>query len=55
MNKIDLLGFDQDTFDRIVGDYLTFASQLGFRSVMPIPMSARYGDNVTVKSGNTPW
>ncbi|MBR0652919.1 sulfate adenylyltransferase subunit CysN [Roseomonas terrae] len=55
VNKIDLVNFSEDTFDRIVGDYVTFASELGFRSVMPIPMSARYGDNVTSKSGNTPW
>ncbi len=55
VNKIDLVGFDQDHFERIVGDYVTFASTLGFRSVMPIPISARYGDNVGARSGNTPW
>ena len=55
VNKIDLVGFDQATFDRIVGDYVTFASELGFRSIQPIPLSARYGDNVTNRSGNTPW
>lgn len=55
VNKIDLVGFDEAVFDRIVGDYVTFASQLGFRTLVPIPLSARYGDNVTVRSGNTPW
>jgi len=55
VNKIDLVGFDEALFDRIVGDYVTFASRLGFRSVVPIPMSARFGDNVTSRSGNTPW
>ena len=55
VNKIDLVGFSQDVFDRIVGDYLTFAAQLGFRSIVPIPISARYGDNVTTRSGNMPW
>jgi bifunctional enzyme CysN/CysC len=55
VNKIDLVGYSKDTFDRIVGDYLAFASQLGFTSIMPIPMSARYGDNVAEPSGNTPW
>jgi bifunctional enzyme CysN/CysC len=55
VNKMDLAGFEQDHFDRIVGDYVTFASGLGFRSVVPIPMSARFGDNVTRRSGNTPW
>jgi bifunctional enzyme CysN/CysC len=55
VNKIDLVKFDEDTFDRIVGDYVAFASGLGFRSLMPIPMSARFGDNVTARSGNMPW
>ena len=55
VNKIDLVNFSEDTFDRIVGDYVTFASELGFRSIVPIPMSARFGDNVTARSGNTPW
>lgn len=55
VNKIDLVNFSEDTFDRIVGDYVTFASELGFRSIVPIPMSARFGDNVTVRSGNMPW
>lgn len=55
VNKIDLVNFDEATFDRIVGDYVTFAAELGFRSIVPIPISARFGDNVTAKSGNTPW
>jgi bifunctional enzyme CysN/CysC len=55
VNKIDLVNFSEDTFDRIVGDYVTFAAGLGFRSVVPIPLSARYGDNVAARSGNTPW
>lgn len=55
VNKIDLVNFDEATFDRIVGDWATFASGLGFTSLVPIPVSARFGDNVTVRSGNTPW
>src|ERR1700719_1644255 len=55
VNKIDLVGYRKDTFERIVGDYAAFASQLGFHSVVPIPVSARFGDNVTQLSGNTPW
>jgi bifunctional enzyme CysN/CysC len=55
INKMDLAGFDQDRFDRIVGDYATFASTLGFRSIVPIPLSARHGDNVTRRSDNMPW
>jgi len=55
VNKIDLVGYAKETFDRIVGDFTSFASQLGFTSAMPIPISARFGDNVTDLSGNTPW
>jgi bifunctional enzyme CysN/CysC len=55
VNKIDLVGFDEHTFDRIVGDYATFAAGLGFQTMVPVPISARFGDNVTLKSGNTPW
>ena len=45
----------KETFDRIVGDYTTFAAQLGFASIVPIPISARFGDNVIEPSANTPW
>ncbi|RUW73337.1 sulfate adenylyltransferase subunit CysN [Mesorhizobium sp. M2A.F.Ca.ET.067.02.1.1] len=55
VNKIDLIGFDKAAFDQIVADYREFAKQLGFVSVVPIPMSARFGDNVTSHSERTPW
>ena len=47
VNKIDLVGFDQPVFERISADYAEFAKGLGFETITPIPMSARYGDNVT--------
>ncbi|MDI6026590.1 sulfate adenylyltransferase subunit CysN [Corticibacterium sp. UT-5YL-CI-8] len=55
INKIDLVGFDQVVFDRISAEYAAFAGELGFRSTAFIPMSARYGDNVTKRSENTTW
>jgi bifunctional enzyme CysN/CysC len=55
VNKIDLVNFDEATFDRIVGDWATFAAGLGFTTMVPIPVSARFGDNVSTRSGNTPW
>ncbi|MCT8998690.1 sulfate adenylyltransferase subunit CysN [Chelativorans intermedius] len=55
VNKIDLVGFDEAVFAKIVADYEAFSKDLGFVSVVPIPMSARYGDNVTRASENTPW
>ncbi|WP_192244088.1 sulfate adenylyltransferase subunit CysN [Mesorhizobium silamurunense] len=55
VNKIDLVGFDKTVFDSIVADYSDFAKGLGFASVVPIPMSARFGDNVTSQSERTAW
>ncbi|HEU4987500.1 MAG TPA: sulfate adenylyltransferase subunit CysN [Rhizobiaceae bacterium] len=55
VNKIDLVGFDQVVFERIAADYKAFASDLGFESIVPIPMSARFGDNVTRPSERMPW
>ncbi len=55
VNKIDLVDFDQGVFDRIVADYRAFAADLNFLQITPIPMSARHGDNVTLRSSKTPW
>jgi bifunctional enzyme CysN/CysC len=55
VNKMDLANWDEATFDRIVGDWATFAASLGFHTLTPIPVSARFGDNVTERSGNAPW
>ncbi|KQZ16220.1 adenylyltransferase [Mesorhizobium sp. Root552] len=55
VNKIDLVDFDKAVFDRIVADYAQFSKTLGFRSVAAIPMSARYGDNVSKRSQNMEW
>ena len=55
VNKIDIAGYGQAVFDKIVDDYLEFAKDLGFASIVPVPLSARYGDNVTVRSEHTPW
>jgi bifunctional enzyme CysN/CysC len=55
VNKIDLMGFDEDVFDRIVAEYRPFAEPLGFTSLVAIPMSARFGDNVTTRSARMPW
>ena len=55
VNKIDLVGFSQEIFDDIAKDYIDFAQTLGFTTLLPIPISARYGDNVIAKSPNMPW
>ena len=55
VNKIDLVDYAQATFDHIVQDFADFSQRLGFASVMPIPISARFGDNVIASSAKTPW
>lgn len=55
VNKMDLVGFDESVFRRVSGEYREFVARLGFTDVTFIPMSAREGDNVVVKSARTPW
>lgn len=55
VNKMDAIAFQRDPFDRITGDYQHWAVPLGFASIQSIPISARYGDNITASSDNTPW
>ena len=55
VNKMDLAGHSRGKFHEIVADYLKAADQLGFASITPIPMSARYGDNVMARSAAMAW
>jgi bifunctional enzyme CysN/CysC len=55
VNKIDLVDFDQAVFDKIVAGFRDFAANLNFRSITPIPLSARFGDNISSRSERTPW
>jgi bifunctional enzyme CysN/CysC len=55
INKMDLVNYSQEVYDRIVGDYISFARGLDIRHIEPIPLSALAGDNVTGQSGNMPW
>lgn len=55
INKMDLVGFDQDVFDAIETEYNTFAKELGFKSIVCMPISALEGDNIITKSARTPW
>jgi bifunctional enzyme CysN/CysC len=55
VNKIDLVGFSQEVFDRIAAEFSEFAAHLGFLSRVAIPISARFGDNVIAKSPKMPW
>jgi bifunctional enzyme CysN/CysC len=55
VNKMDLVGFEQAVFERIRDDFAKFAATLNFRSVIAIPISSRFGDNVASRSRQTPW
>jgi bifunctional enzyme CysN/CysC len=56
VNKLDLVDYAQDVFERIADDYRTFAAGIGFDGdITCIPLSALRGDNVTGPSPNTPW
>jgi bifunctional enzyme CysN/CysC len=55
VNKLDLVGFERAVFDQIGDEYRRFAAALGFASLTLIPLSARFGDNVTERSARTPW
>jgi bifunctional enzyme CysN/CysC len=55
VNKMDLVGYSQQTFAQIVAEYREFAGLLGLSDITPIPLSAVHGDNVITRSGNTPW
>ena len=55
VNKIDLVGFDRAVFEEISANFNRFAGELGFKDIKAIPVSARYGDNVSSRSERTPW
>ncbi len=55
VNKMDLIGWDQRTFETIRDDFHEFAARLDIHDVTTIPLSALNGDNVVTKSEKTPW
>ncbi|MES1158708.1 MAG: sulfate adenylyltransferase subunit CysN [Terricaulis silvestris] len=55
VNKMDLVGYAQETFDAIVADYRAFAAQIGIKDFIAVPISGLKGDNITSRSGATPW
>ena len=55
VNKIDLVDFEESVFRKIVASFEAFAAPLGFKTIAPIPICARHGDNVSTKSSRTPW
>lgn len=55
VNKMDLMGFDEAPYRAIVDAFSSLAATLEFASVTPIPLAARFGDNVAVHSARMAW
>ena len=55
INKIDLVDYDEAVFSRIESEYRQFAKELGFESLVAIPVSALKGDNILTPSSAMPW
>jgi sulfate adenylyltransferase subunit 1 len=55
VNKMDLVGYDEQVFYRIAADYQKLAEKLALPKPLFIPLSALSGDNVVDKSDNMPW
>lgn len=55
VNKMDLMDYSQEVFDKIVADYKEFTAHLDIPDITYIPLSALKGDNVVNTSDRTPW
>ncbi|MBI5338058.1 MAG: sulfate adenylyltransferase subunit CysN [Mycolicibacterium rufum] len=55
VNKMDLVDWSQERFEKIRDDFHEFAARLDVQDVTTIPLSALNGDNVVTKSDVTPW
>lgn len=55
INKMDLVDFSQEVYDKIVADYRKMSKTLNIKNAVFIPISAKDGDNVVNKSKRTPW
>lgn len=55
VNKMDLVGYAEDTFENIKRDYETVAKRLGLKSVHYFPISAFVGDNIVNTTEAMPW
>jgi sulfate adenylyltransferase subunit 1 len=55
INKMDLVDYSQEAYDRVVKEYTDFAAKLKVQDVRFIPMSALHGDNVVTRSEHMTW
>ena len=55
INKMDLVDYSLQVFERIRSEYLEFASKIGIEKITVMPISGVKGDNIVEQSINTPW
>jgi len=55
INKMDLVDYSQDVYDKIKNDYIEFSNGLNFDNINSIPISALKGDNIIELSKNMNW
>ena len=55
VNKMDLVGYDEQRYKDIVADYRAFADSIGIAAFTAMPISGFMGDNITAPSSNMPW
>jgi bifunctional enzyme CysN/CysC len=55
VNKMDLVGWDKEVYDRIADEFTSFAAKLDITDLTIIPISALEGDNIASRSEKSPW
>ena len=55
INKMDLVGYDQEVFEAIKADFRAFAMRMEVTDLSFVPVSALHGDNVVHRSASMPW
>ncbi|GHJ50360.1 hypothetical protein Cs7R123_77020 [Catellatospora sp. TT07R-123] len=55
VNKMDLVDWSQEVYDKIVDEFTSFAAKLDITDLAIIPISALQGDNIVSRSANMPW
>ncbi len=55
VNKMDLVGWDQQVYEKIADEFTSFAAKLDAPDLTVIPVSALNGDNIATRSDNSPW
>lgn len=55
VNKMDLVEYKEEVYNKIVEDYKAFSSKLEVHDIQFVPISALHGDNVVNRSENMEW